>query len=55
LLQVYAERDASAITEGVLRDVARFAKTRAQQDDMTCSLFAGTADARHPISLPGSA
>jgi len=27
------ERDASAITEGVLRDVARFRETRAQQDD----------------------
>jgi sigma-B regulation protein RsbU (phosphoserine phosphatase) len=34
-LHGYAEGDAIAVTEGVLRDVASFRDTRPQQDDMT--------------------
>ena len=34
-LHGYAEGDAIAMTEGVLRDVASFRDTRPQQDDMT--------------------
>jgi phosphoserine phosphatase RsbU/P len=34
-LQIYAERDAIAMTEGVLRDVAGFCGARPQEDDMT--------------------
>jgi len=34
-LQGYAEQDAIAMTQGVLRDVARFCDTRPQQDDIT--------------------
>ena len=34
-LQSYAKGDAAAMTDGVLRDIARFRDTRSQQDDMT--------------------